>query len=64
MDVDEWQRLQEMRVGPKQIMGTLNPGPPQVPADGTVVYRGHTYSAHSFTATAFPSGPLRISLLY
>jgi len=53
-----------MRVGSKQVMGTLSPGPSQVPADGTVAYQGHTYSAHSFTATAFPSGPLRISLLY
>lgn len=53
-----------MRVGSKQVMGTLSPGPSQVPDDGTVSYRGHTYSAHSFDATAFPSGTLRISLLY
>jgi hypothetical protein len=53
-----------MRLGSKQIMGTLDPGPSKVPDDGTVAYRGHTYEAHSFTATAFPSGPLRISLLF
>jgi hypothetical protein len=53
-----------MRVGSKQVMGTLEPGPSQLPDDGTVSYRGHTYSAHSFNATAFPSGTLRISLLY
>jgi hypothetical protein len=53
-----------MRTGSHQVMGTLSPGPAQVPDDGTVSYGGRTYRAHSFTATAFPSGPLRISLLY
>jgi hypothetical protein len=53
-----------MRVGSKQVMGTLAPGPSQLPDDGKVSYRGRTYSAHSFNATAFPSGTLRISLLY
>jgi hypothetical protein len=53
-----------MRVGSRQVMGTLSPGPSQVPDRGTVSYRGHTYQAYSFTGTAFPSGPLRISLLY
>ncbi len=53
-----------MRTGSHQVMGTLSPGPAQVPDQGTVSYGGHTYQAHSFTATAFPSGPLRISLLY
>jgi hypothetical protein len=45
-------------------MGTLSPGPVTVPDRGTVSYRGHTYQAYSFMATAFPSGPLRISLLF
>lgn len=53
-----------MRVGSKQVMGTLGPGPASVPDRGTVAYRGHTYQAYSFTGTAFPSGPLRISLLF
>ena len=53
-----------MRIGSKQVMGTLDPGPAQVPDRGTVGYRGHTYRRYSFTAKAFPSGPLRISLLY
>ncbi len=53
-----------MRTGSHQVMGTLSPGPARVPDDGTVSYGGRTYQAHSFTATAFPSGPLRISLLY
>ncbi len=52
-----------MRVGPTQVMGTLQPGPPNIPDHGTVAYRGKTYEAYSFTGEAFPSGPLRISLL-
>ena len=53
-----------MRTGSRQVMGTLSPGPAQVPDDGAVSYGGHSYQAFSFMATAFPSGPLRISLLY
>ena len=53
-----------MRVGSKQVMGTLEPGPASVPDRGPVSYRGHTYQAYSFTGTAFPSGALRISLLF
>jgi hypothetical protein len=52
-----------MRTGAKQVMGTLNPGPASVPDRGAVVYRGHSYQAYSFSGVAFPSGPLRISLL-
>jgi hypothetical protein len=56
-----------MRVGPrseKQVMGTLDPGPAHVPDRGAVGYRGASYDAYSFSGVAFPSGPLRISLLY
>lgn len=53
-----------MRTGPTQVEGTLAPGPSSVPTRGTVAYRGHTFQAYSFTGTAFPSGPLRISLLF
>jgi hypothetical protein len=57
-----------MRVGPAaaahQVMGTLDPGPASVPDRGAVSYRGHSYEAYSFTGVAFPSGPLRISLLF
>jgi hypothetical protein len=53
-----------MRVGSKQVMSTLGPGPAGVPDRGTVAYGGHTYDAYSFIGTAFPSGPLRISLLF
>jgi hypothetical protein len=52
-----------MRTGEKQVQGTLQPGPASVPARGRVGYRGRDYDAYSFTGEAFPSGPLRISLL-
>jgi hypothetical protein len=52
-----------MRTGERQVMGTLSPGPASVPDRGEVAYRGHSYQAFSFTGEAFPSGPLRISLL-
>lgn len=52
-----------MRVGSKQVMGSLDPGPGSVPDHGTVEYRGKSYEAYSFSGVAFPSGPLRISLL-
>jgi hypothetical protein len=52
-----------MRVGGRQVQGTLDPGPASVPERGPVSYRGRSYEAYSFTAEAFPSGALRISLL-
>jgi hypothetical protein len=52
-----------MRAGGRQVMGTLSPGPARVPDRGQVAYRGRTYDAYSFSGVAFPSGPLRISLL-
>jgi hypothetical protein len=52
-----------MRAGSRQLMGTLDPGPAKVPDRGEVSYRGRAYQAYSFTGEAFPSGPLRISLL-
>jgi hypothetical protein len=52
-----------MRTGSRQVMGTLSPGPASVPDRGEVAYRGRTYQAYSFSGVAFPSGPLRISLL-
>jgi hypothetical protein len=53
-----------MREGTRQVMGTLSPGPAGVPPRGRVVYRGVPYQAYTFQAEAFPSGALRISLLY
>lgn len=52
-----------MREGARQVMGTLTPGPASVPDRGQVSYAGRAYEAYSFTGTAFPEGPLRISLL-
>jgi hypothetical protein len=52
-----------MRVRGRQVMGTLNPGPASVPDRGKVSYAGRSYQAYSFSGQAFPSGPLRISLL-
>jgi hypothetical protein len=52
-----------MRVGGRQVQGTLSPGPATVPARGVVSYGGRSYEAYTFTAEAFPSGPLEISLL-
>ncbi len=52
-----------MRTSSRQVMGTLQPGPTQVPKRGLISYRGNHYAVYSFTGTAFPSGVLRISLL-
>jgi hypothetical protein len=53
-----------LRTPAGQVPGsTLAPGPSTVPTQGTVSYGGQTYQAFSFAAQAFPSGPLRISLL-
>jgi hypothetical protein len=52
-----------MRTGARQVMGTLSPGPATVPDRGPVSYGGRSYEAYSFLGEAFPSGPLRISLL-
>lgn len=52
-----------MRTGARQVMGTLSPGPASVPDRGPVTYGGRSYEAYSFTGEAFPSGPLRLSLL-
>jgi hypothetical protein len=45
------------------IEGALSPGPAVIPDHGAVSYRGANYQAYSFRARAFPSGPLRVSLL-
>ncbi len=53
-----------MREGTRQVMGTLSPGPATVPDRGRVVYRGVPYEVYSFDAQAFPTGTLRVSLLF
>lgn len=52
-----------LRQGNQQVAGNARPGPPTIPERGAVIYRGAGYGAYSFIAEAFPSGPLRVSLL-
>lgn len=49
--------------GGRLLFGSASPTPSEIPEDGPVAYRGVRYQAHSFTAEAFPSGVLRVSLL-
>jgi hypothetical protein len=53
-----------MREGTRQVMGSLSPGPASIPPRGKLSYRGVAYQVYSFKAEAFPSGALRISLLF
>jgi hypothetical protein len=52
-----------LRSGHRQILGTLPLGNASMPARGELSYRGTLYEALSLKATAFPSGPLQISVL-
>ncbi len=54
-----------LRTGVKAVPveGLLAPGPAVIPEHGPVTYRRVIYQAYSFNASAFPSGPLRISVL-
>jgi hypothetical protein len=52
-----------MRRGAKLVMSSLGPAPPPAPRSGSYRYRGRTYRVVTLHATAFPSGPLRITLL-
>jgi hypothetical protein len=52
-----------MRTPTGQVEGTLKPGPTSIPDRGALTYKGVRYQAFTFQAQAFPSGPLRISLL-
>ncbi len=44
-------------------LGDTGPAPPGLPARGEVTYRGLPYHAYSFTAEAFPKGPLQVQFL-
>jgi hypothetical protein len=44
--------LSYVRSGSHQLAGSTQPGPPRLPAAGTIIYRGATYRVFSFTATA------------
>lgn len=47
----------------KLVKSTLGPRPGTIPASGPVRYGGKSFRAYTFTAEAFPSGPLRITVL-
>jgi hypothetical protein len=52
-----------LRQGGRLLLGSASPAPPDIPTRGPVVYRGVHYQAYSFTAEAFPSGALQVTLL-
>jgi hypothetical protein len=54
-----------LRTGAKNvpIEYVVTPGPVKIPDHGPVTYKHVVYQAYSFKASAFPSGPLRISVL-
>jgi hypothetical protein len=52
-----------MYMGAKLVKSTIGFAPGAVPRTGPFGYRGRTYRAYTFTASAFPSGPLRITVL-
>jgi hypothetical protein len=52
-----------MYMGPRLVKSTLGHAPGQIPPSGPVQVGGKSYSAYTFDAKAFPSGPLRITVL-
>jgi hypothetical protein len=52
-----------MYMGPLLVKSTLGPSPGAIPTSGSMHYRGGTFRAYTFIAEAFPSGPLRITVL-
>ncbi len=52
-----------LRGGAPPTMSTLGDAPASLPTQGTVPIGGQAYSVFTFTATAFPSGPLPVSVL-
>jgi hypothetical protein len=49
--------------GGRLVMDNLGHPPGAVPLRGALDYEGRTFRAFTFTAEAFPSGPLRITVL-
>ncbi len=45
-----------MRSGSHQVAGSTSPGPPRLPASGSVTYRGARYGVSSFTASTSLGG--------
>jgi hypothetical protein len=52
-----------MHRGNRLVMSSLGPAPPPAPPAGSYHYRGRAYRVFTLNATAFPSGPLRITVL-
>jgi hypothetical protein len=52
-----------MYMGGRLVKSTIGFSPGPVPTDGRFTYRGKRYRAYTFDARAFPSGPLRITVL-
>ena len=54
--------LSYVRSGAHQLAGSTQPGPPRLPDQGSLRYRGATYGVSSFAATT-AAGPVRVYLL-
>ena len=52
-----------MYMGGRLVKSTVGLSPGAVPTRGSFAYRGRSYRAYTFYARAFPSGPLRITVL-
>jgi hypothetical protein len=52
-----------MYMGGRLVKSTIGFAPGPVPTHGRFAYRGKSYRAYTFDARAFPSGPLRITVL-
>ncbi|MEA2209516.1 MAG: hypothetical protein QOF54_1993, partial [Solirubrobacteraceae bacterium] len=52
-----------MYMGGRLVKSTIGFSPGAVPKSGHFAYRGKSYRAYTFFARAFPSGPLRITVL-
>ena len=52
-----------MYMGARLVKSTLGPSPGTIPTSGPLSYRGKSFRAYTFNAKAFPSGPLRITVL-
>jgi hypothetical protein len=52
-----------MYMGNTLVKNSLGPAPGTIPEQGRAVYRGHRFRVFTVHAGAFPSGPLRITVL-
>jgi hypothetical protein len=52
-----------MYMGSKLVKSTIGYSPGAVPTNGPFSFRGRSYRTYTFKADAFPSGPLRITVL-